>query len=87
EALRILRSALQFAQIGARNNVVMIAGPLPGIGKSFLSANLAALLASGGRRVLLIDGDLRKGHLHRLVGLQPGQGLADVLAGTCELEA
>ncbi|MDR6492269.1 polysaccharide biosynthesis tyrosine autokinase [Paraburkholderia sp. 22099] len=87
EALRILRSALQFAQIGARNNVVMIAGPLPGIGKSFLSANLAALLASGGRRVLLIDGDLRKGHLHRLVGLQPGQGLADVLAGTCELDA
>ena len=64
----------------------MIAGPLPGVGKSFLSANLAALLASGGRRVLLIDGDLRKGHLHRLVGLQPGNGLADVLTGTCELD-
>lgn len=86
EALRILRSALQFALIGARNNVVMLAGPLPGIGKSFLSANLAALLASGGKRVLLIDADLRKGRAHRYVGLPPGPGLSDVLAGTCELD-
>lgn len=86
EGLRILRSALQFALISARNNVVILAGPLPGIGKSFLSANLAALLASGGKRILLIDADLRKGHLHRYVGLAPGQGLADVLAGTCELD-
>jgi tyrosine-protein kinase Etk/Wzc len=86
EALRILRSALQFALIGARNNVVMLAGPLPGIGKSFLSANLAALLASGGKRVLLIDADLRKGRVHRYVGLTPGPGLSDVLSGTCELD-
>ncbi|QIN62826.1 Tyrosine-protein kinase wzc [Caballeronia sp. SBC1] len=86
EALRILRSALQFALIGARNNVVMLAGPLPGVGKSFLSANLAALLASGGKRVLLIDADLRKGRVHRYVGLPPGPGLSDVLSGTCELD-
>lgn len=86
EGLRILRSALQFALISARNNVVILAGPLPGIGKSFLSANLSAILAAGGKRVLLIDADLRKGHLHRYVGLAPGPGLADVLAGTCELD-
>lgn len=86
EGLRILRSALQFALISARNNVVILAGPLPGIGKSFLSANLSALLASGGKRILLIDADLRKGHLHRYIGLAPGPGLADVLAGNCELD-
>lgn len=83
EALRILRSALQFAMVGARNNVVMLAGPLPGVGKSFLSANLATVLAAGGKRVLLIDGDLRKGYLHQYFGLLPGPGLADVLAGAC----
>lgn len=86
EALRILRSALQFALIGARNNVVMLTGPLPGIGKSFLSVNLAALFASGGKRVLLIDADLRKGRVHRYVGLTPGPGLSDVLADTCGLD-
>jgi tyrosine-protein kinase Etk/Wzc len=83
EALRILRSALQFAMVGARNNVVMLAGPLPGVGKSFLSANLATVLAAGGKRVLLIDADLRKGYLHQYFGLRPGPGLADVLAGFC----
>jgi tyrosine-protein kinase Etk/Wzc len=83
EALRILRSALTFAMMGARNNVVMLAGPLPGVGKSFLSANLATVLGAGGKRILLIDGDLRKGYLHQYFGLLPGPGLADVLAGTC----
>ncbi|MBP0590968.1 polysaccharide biosynthesis tyrosine autokinase [Paraburkholderia sp. LEh10] len=87
EALRIVRSALQFAMISARSNVVMMTGPLPGVGKSFVSANLAALLASGGKRVLLIDGDLRKGRLHRYVGVPPGPGLADVITGNIELEA
>jgi tyrosine-protein kinase Etk/Wzc len=87
EALRIVRSALQFAMIGARNNVVMMTGPLPAVGKSFISANLAALLASGGKRVLLIDGDLRKGRLHRYVGVAPGAGLAEVIEGTVELDA
>jgi tyrosine-protein kinase Etk/Wzc len=87
EALRIVRSALQFAMISARSNVVMMTGPLPGVGKSFISANLAALLASGGKRVLLIDGDLRKGRLHRYLGVEPGVGLADVIEGSIELDA
>ncbi|MEZ2352679.1 polysaccharide biosynthesis tyrosine autokinase [Caballeronia sp. RCC_10] len=86
EALRILRSALQFTLVGARNNVVMIAGPLPGVGKSFLSANLATVLASGGTRVLLVDADLRKGYLHRQFGIQQGPGLANILLGTHTLE-
>jgi tyrosine-protein kinase Etk/Wzc len=86
EALRTMRSALQFALNGERNNVVMLAGPLPGIGKSFLSANLSTLLAAGGKRVLLIDGDLRRGHLNQYFGLPRAAGLADVIAGTGSLE-
>jgi tyrosine-protein kinase Etk/Wzc len=81
EALRTMRASLQFALNGDRNNVVMLAGPLPGIGKSFLSANLSTLLAAGGKRVLLIDGDLRRGHLNEYFGLPRGAGLADLVAG------
>ena len=86
EALRTMRASLQFALNGDRNNVVMLAGPLPGIGKSFLSANLSTLLAAGGKRVLLIDGDLRRGHLNQYFGLPRGAGLADLVAGNRSLE-
>ncbi|MDR5781706.1 polysaccharide biosynthesis tyrosine autokinase [Caballeronia sp. LZ065] len=80
ECLRVLRSALQHALSDARNNIVLLAGPLPGIGKSFLSANLATVLAAGGKRVLVVDGDLRRGHLNQYFGLPRGPGLADVLS-------
>ena len=86
EALRTMRASLQFALNGDRNNVVMLAGPLPGIGKSFLSANLSTLMAAGGKRVLLIDGDLRRGHLNQYFGLPRGAGLADLVAGNRSLD-
>lgn len=86
EALRTMRASLQFALNGERNNVVMLAGPLPGIGKSFLSANLGTLLAAGGKRVLLVDGDLRRGHLNQYFGLPRAAGLADLIAGTRSLD-
>ncbi|QCP50010.1 polysaccharide biosynthesis tyrosine autokinase [Trinickia violacea] len=80
ESLRSFRSALQFALQGAPNNIVMLAGPLPQVGKSFVAANLALIMAMAGKRVLLVDGDLRKGTLHRSFGLETGAGLAEVLA-------
>ena len=82
ESLRSLRTALQFAMLDARNNVVLFSGPTPGIGKSFISTNFAAVVAAAGKRVLLIDADMRKGHLHQFFGLQRGLGLSELIVGT-----
>ncbi|WP_349280490.1 polysaccharide biosynthesis tyrosine autokinase [Polaromonas hydrogenivorans] len=82
ESLRSLRTALQFAMLDARNNVVLFTGPTPGIGKSFTSANFAAVLAAGGKRVLLIDADMRKGHIHQFFGLKRGHGLSELITGS-----
>jgi tyrosine-protein kinase Etk/Wzc len=85
ESLRMLRTTLLVAMSTARNNVVLLTGPLPGIGKSFVSSNLAAVLAAAGQRVLLIDGDMRRGRLHERVDIEEGNGLADVLAANAAL--
>lgn len=80
EALRSMRTGLQFALAEADNNVVAIGGPSPSIGKSFVSVNLAYVLADAGQRVLLIDADLRKGRLHDYFGGARCDGLAELLA-------
>ena len=66
----------------APNNRVLITGATPGVGKSFVSANFAALMAGAGKRTLLIDADLRKGHLHQYFGLQRQGGLSELIAGS-----
>jgi tyrosine-protein kinase Etk/Wzc len=80
ESLRSLRTSLHFAMLEARNNVLMISSPTPGVGKSFVSSNLAVIIAQTGKRVLLIDADMRKGYLHKLFNLTPKHGLSDTLA-------
>jgi len=85
EALRSLRTSLHFAMLEAGNKVLMITGPSPGIGKSFVSANLGAVVAQSGQKVLIIDADLRKGHLQRFFRKQSEQGLSDYLAGKLDL--
>jgi capsular exopolysaccharide synthesis family protein len=81
ESLRNFRSALKFCLTQCRNNIVLITGPTEGLGKSFVSVNLACLMAASGKRILLIDGDLRDGHLHRYFGRARTRGLSDVLSG------
>lgn len=81
EALRSLRIALQFATLEAGNNRILITGATPGVGKSFISANFAAIMAAAGKRVLLIDADMRKGHIHQELGMQRENGLSELLAG------
>ena len=81
EALRSLRIALQFATLETGNNRVLITGATPGIGKSFVSGNFAAIMAHAGKRVLLIDADMRKGHLNKQFGLPRENGLSELLSG------
>jgi tyrosine-protein kinase Etk/Wzc len=86
ESLRNLRTALHFGMMDAKNNCVMIAGPSPTVGKSFVSDNLAAVLASNEQKVLLVDGDLLRGHLHENLGLTRDMGLSDYISGTTEID-
>lgn len=80
ESLRSLRTMLYTALADASNNVLLICSPTAGSGKSFISMNLAAVLASAEKRVLLVDADLRKGRLHEWLVLPSYRGLSD-LAG------
>ena len=86
ENLRSLRTALQFAMHDVAAPVVLVTGPTSGSGKSFISANLAAVLGAANKKVLLIDADLRKGHLHQYFGVVKGHGFSDVLSGSVKLE-
>nr|WP_052056769.1 polysaccharide biosynthesis tyrosine autokinase [Colwellia psychrerythraea] len=86
EALRSLRTSLHFAMMEAKNNVIAISGPSPGVGKSFISANLGAVLAQSGQKVLVIDADMRKGYLQKQFGLVWENGLSDYLSGQLSLE-
>ena len=86
ESLRGFRSALLFAMPHFKNNVVMLAGPTCGLGKSFVAANFAAVMASSGKRVLLLDADFRNGQLHRYFGVGREQGLSKAINGEMAVE-
>ncbi|MDP3844802.1 MAG: polysaccharide biosynthesis tyrosine autokinase [Oxalobacteraceae bacterium] len=86
ESLRTFRTALQFSMSNSKNNIVLITGATPGLGKTFVSANLAAIIATTGKRVLLIDADLRNGHLHQYFGLSRQDGLSNAISGKIPLE-
>ncbi|GHB09929.1 polysaccharide biosynthesis tyrosine autokinase [Salinicola rhizosphaerae] len=86
EALRGLRTSLHFAMLEAANNRLMITGPSPGVGKSFVSVNLAAVCAQAGQRVLVVDADMRKGQVHSVFGESSEGGLSDVLSAKRSLE-
>ncbi|WP_104490529.1 polysaccharide biosynthesis tyrosine autokinase [Acinetobacter indicus] len=85
ESLRSMRTAIHFALSSAKNNIIMVSGPAPEVGKSFISTNLATLLAQSQKRVLIIDADLRRGYLHKYFNQQAQPGLADYLNGQTEL--
>ncbi|HJV84473.1 MAG TPA: polysaccharide biosynthesis tyrosine autokinase [Noviherbaspirillum sp.] len=82
DSLRRLRNFLQYAMASSSNNIIMITGPTQGVGKSFVSVNFAAVLASLGKRALLIDADLRAGDLHRYFAMERGTGLADAIGSS-----
>lgn len=87
EAIRSLRTSLHFAMMQAQNNVLMMTGVSPSIGKTFVCANLAAVISQTDKRVLMIDCDMRKGYSHELLGTNNDNGLSDVLVGKSTIES
>lgn len=81
EALRSLFTSLEFS-LTSEKSVILVAGLVAGVGKSFVAKNLAALFANSGKRALLIDADMRRGVVYSKSHL----GLADVLSGMAELD-
>lgn len=80
EAIRSLRTSVYFSVMNKGNNLVMVSSASPGVGKSFVTSNMTVVLANAGKKVLLIDTDLRKGRIHKAFGLSNKAGLSEYLA-------
>lgn len=87
ESLRNAQPSIRSFIKQSGDNVVMFAGAAPGSGRTFVCANFAVQLAQTGAKVLLIDADIRKGMVHKLVDGPQENGLAEVLSGTCKLDS
>ncbi|MCC8401285.1 polysaccharide biosynthesis tyrosine autokinase [Paraburkholderia sp. MMS20-SJTN17] len=86
EGIRNLRTMLQFADVSTTNPVIALTGPHSEVGKSFLAANLAAVMATDGKRVAIVDADMRRGDVHDYFGASASPGLAEVLEGDAVVE-
>jgi succinoglycan biosynthesis transport protein ExoP len=86
EAFRILRTNLEFVNLERRARTIMFTSAVEGEGKSTTVVNLAVAFARVGRRVVLLDLDLRRPFLHQMLGLEDRFGLTDVALGHVALE-
>ncbi len=84
EAFHVLRANLLFSPADHPLRVVLVTSAAPDEGKTFTAVNLAVSLAEIGKRVLLVDADMRKPRLHHLFHLDNDEGLSDILAGVCQ---
>ncbi len=84
EAIRAMRTSLMFSRGGAPPKVLLVTGPVGGEGKTTLSASLAVLLAQHGKKVLIVDTDLRRSSLHLCLGIASDSGLSLILSGQTE---
>lgn len=85
ESLRSLRTTLHFALLDARHNSLLITGSSPALGKSFISKNLGVVLAQTEKRIVIVDADLRRGHIHKGFGLPREIGISEYVAGHASL--
>jgi len=86
EAFRQLRTNLQFINVAHSTQVLVVTSAAPSEGKTSVCVNLALALAEAGRRVLILDGDLRRPQVANLLGLEPELGLTTVLLGQIDLD-
>lgn len=83
EAIRALRTSVYFMVMEAKNNILMVSGATSGLGKSFVSVNLAVVMAQSSKKVLIVDADMRNGYLHAMLKQPLDFGFSDVLSGKC----
>ncbi len=86
ESYRILRTNIHFASLDAPLKTLLVASSSPGEGKTTTAVNLAFAMAMDGKKVILMDSDLRRPTIHKMLGLPAMPGLTDVLAGTAKLD-
>ncbi|MEG1003848.1 CpsD/CapB family tyrosine-protein kinase [Clostridium sp.] len=85
ESYRNLRTSLEYSSIDKAIKTLVVTSSEAGEGKSTVAGNLAYVLSQGGKRVIIIDCDLRKPSLHRKFGISNGVGLTNCLVGKCKL--
>ncbi len=86
ESYRAVRTALYFNAQGGGHNLIQVTSPEMGDGKSTLIVNLAASIAQSGKRIVLVDADMRRPRLHKMMGLPANLiGLASVITGDAAL--
>ena len=86
EAIRIIRTNIEFSGVDKKVQTLLITSSVPSEGKSFISSNLATAFAQNGKKVLLIDCDMRKGRLHKIFSLANEKGLSNLLLSNVEFE-
>lgn len=79
EGIKSLRTNLSFSSVDSELKTILITSSVPGEGKSFVSSNLATAFAQAGKKVLLIDCDMRKGRLHKIFSISNEKGLSNLL--------
>ena len=84
EMFRNLRTNIQFMNADSEKKVMLVTSTIPGEGKSYISANLAAAFAQIDKKVLIIDTDMRKGRQYSLFNLRPRPGLSNFLSGVVD---
>jgi succinoglycan biosynthesis transport protein ExoP len=86
ESLRTVRTNVVFSLIEPEQKTLMISSPGPMEGKTFIASNLAVMLAKMGRRVLLVDADMRKPRVHKIFNTSCGPGLSNVVLHKCSVK-
>jgi capsular exopolysaccharide synthesis family protein len=87
EAIRVLRTSMQLSSTARQSRVVAVTSCQPGEGKSTVSTNMAAALAQGGKKVVLVDTDMRRPSIYWRLGLTAKTGLSEYLTGNQSLDA
>ena len=82
EIFRTLRTNIQFMDVNKKMKVLLVTSTFPGEGKSWVASNLAVTFAQAGKKVILVDSDMRKGRQYAIFGLSPKPGLSDFLSET-----